>query len=103
MTPPPSTGTSPNSRGANIATTGIPARQVPACLECHGPDRNPAYPLLAGQPADYLVEQLLLFAEGRRGGSQFAPIMEGIAPRLTPEDMRNAAEHLTSARSTSRR
>lgn len=75
----------PPSRGAAIAHEGVAAQDVPACRECHGPGpaRNPAYPALAGQPAEYLVQQLELLAEGRRGGSAFEHVMRPIASRLT--------------------
>ena len=87
-------------RGADLVASGQPARQVPACSECHGPaatDRNPAYPNLAGQDAEYLFEQLVLFSENRRGGSPYAPIMQAIAGRLTREQMRAAAEWYAAA------
>ena len=85
----------PAGRGATLVTEGQPSRQIPACRECHGPgavDRNPAYPINAGQDADYLFEQLVLFSENRRGGSPYAQIMQPIASRLTPAQMRDAAD-----------
>jgi cytochrome c553 len=85
-----------DTAGGAIAARGIMSRQVPACAECHGPasaDRQPAYPLLAGQHADFLFEQLRWFAEGRRGGSAYAAIMQPIAARLTREDMRAVAAY----------
>jgi cytochrome c553 len=88
------TATPPAGPGADLVASGQPSRQVPACSECHGPaatDRNPAYPHLAGQDADYLFEQLVLFSEHRRGGSAYAPIMQAIAGRLSREQMRSAA------------
>ncbi len=90
----------PATRGATLVSAGQPSRQVPACRECHGPgatDRNPAYPNLAGQDADYLFEQLVLFSENRRGGSPYAQIMQPIASRLTPAQMRDAAEWYAAA------
>ena len=63
-------------------------------MECHGPGprtRDPRYPALAGQPAGYLRLQLRLFAEGRRGGSAYADIMQAIAARLTPAQIDEAA------------
>jgi cytochrome c553 len=91
----------PATRGATLVSAGQPSRQVPACRECHGPgatDRNPAYPNLAGQDADYLFEQLVLFSENRRGGSPYAQIMQPIASRLTPAQMRDAADYYASLR-----
>jgi cytochrome c553 len=90
-------------RGRLIASRGIPRQRVPACAACHGPSaapRNPHYPLLAGQYADYLVLQLTLFQQRRRGGSAYAHLMSPVASRLTPGQMRDVAlyyESLTSA------
>lgn len=81
-------------RGRAIATRGIPARRVPACVECHGPParpRNPHYPMLAGQYPEYLVLQLELFAAGHRGGSPYLRLMHPIAHRLEPAEMRDVA------------
>ena len=67
------------ARGEQLAT------QV--CAACHGPDGNsptPANPNLAGQIADYITQQLMLFKAGARQN----PIMQGIAAGMTPEDMR---------------
>jgi cytochrome c553 len=82
------------SRGAAIAHNGLPAAKVPACVDCHGisDSIHPAYPVLAGQPADYLVRQLELFQSRTRAGSAFAPVMHRVAAGLTPEAMRAVAE-----------
>jgi cytochrome c553 len=97
--PPAAQGSS--AAGGVLVLQGDPARQIPPCSQCHGPsptDRNPAYPLLAGQSAEYLVEQLVLFSENRRGGSGFAPIMEEIAARLSAREMRAAADYYGARR-----
>ena len=86
-------------RGAMIAQGGLPNARIPICAECHGPGdnpRNPAYPILAGQCAEYLVLQLELFAVDRRGGSEFAPLMHPVANRLTPEQRRDVALYYES-------
>lgn len=83
-------------RGESIAQRGIPSQRVPACIDCHGPapiPRNEAYPVLSGQYADYLVLQLTLFKEERRGGSAYAHLMHEVAPRLTAEQMRDVASY----------
>lgn len=85
--------------GETIAREGIAAQRIPACVECHGPTGHrtkPIYPLLAGQPAEYLVLQLELFKDGRRGGSDTAHLMRDIAPRLSPEQMRAVARYFES-------
>lgn len=87
------------ARGESIALHGIPSQRVPSCVDCHGPSStrpNPAYPLHAGQPADYLVLQLELFKGGRRGGSAYAALMRPIASRLTAEQMRDVAAYYAS-------
>ena len=81
-------------RGREIALHGIPRQRVPACAECHGPAetrRNPHYPILAGQYADYLVLQLTLFKKQARGGTAYAHLMRPVAAGLTPEQMRDVA------------
>jgi len=84
------------TRGESIAQRGIASQRVPACADCHGPGstpRNANYPALSGQDADYLVLQLTLFKEERRGGSAYAHLMQEVAPRLTAEQMRDVASY----------
>jgi len=91
-------------RGAAIAQQGIPTQRVPSCVACHGPGatpRNPVYPDLTGQYADYLVLHLELFKQKQRGGTAYAHLMHPVAAHLTPEQIRDVAlyfESLTSAR-----
>jgi cytochrome c553 len=87
------------ARGREIAQRGIPERRVPSCIECHGPKgkrTKAAYPSLAGQSADYLLLQLELFKESKRGGTGYAHLMEEVAPRLRPEEMRAVARYFAS-------
>jgi cytochrome c553 len=87
------------ARGEEIAKRGIPARRIPSCIECHGPKGSrtkPAYPSLAGESADYLVLQLNLFKDQKRGGSEYAHLMAKVAPRLKPEEMRAVAQYFES-------
>jgi cytochrome c553 len=82
------------ARGEAIALKGIPSQDVPSCQDCHGPGaapRNPGYPRLAGQYADYLVLQLELFRDGRRGGSRLEHIMRPLAGRMSPDQIRDVA------------
>ncbi|MES2695005.1 MAG: c-type cytochrome, partial [Verrucomicrobiota bacterium] len=82
------------ARGRAIAHEGLREQKVPACIECHGPGAKrgkPEYPLLAGQSATYLELQLTLFKEDRRGGSTHAHLMQPIASRLSPEQMREVS------------
>jgi cytochrome c553 len=91
--------------GRAIAHEGIPAARVPACVECHGPRgrrTKDAYPVLAGQPAEYLILQLELFQNGQRGGSGYAHLMDEIAPRLDRGQMRAVAHYFASLRVSER-
>jgi cytochrome c553 len=48
-----------------------------ACFACHGPNgnsTNPAVPSLAGQPAQFISTQLIMFREGRRKDPQMSPV-----------------------------
>lgn len=80
LPPPTSQATRPPP---DIALGGSPERGVPACLACHGePRRNPAFPRLDGQPAEYIAAQLRLFRDGERGGGPYADLMTAAASGL---------------------
>ncbi len=83
-------------RGRVIAEAGIPGKKVASCLDCHGVGARDSYPRLAGQEAWYLIRQLELFAEGVRGGSEAAHLMEAVAPRLTDGERRDVAAYFAS-------
>jgi cytochrome c553 len=77
-------------RGERIAINGVESTMVPACLECHGPaaaPKNPAYPKLAGQHADYLRGQLRLMRSRHRGGSEYIELMHTFVDRLTEQQI----------------
>ena len=87
------------ARGRLIASRGIPAQNVPACADCHGPApvrNSDAFPILSGQFADYLVLQLELFKAGHRGGSPYAHLMRPVAAALNPDQMRDVALYYQS-------
>jgi cytochrome c553 len=54
---------------AELASRGRAADGIPACLDCHAGGRDPHFPTLAGQRADYIAAQLELFRAGVRGGT----------------------------------
>ncbi len=98
---PPSTqdATLAIERGKAIASQGIPSQRVPSCADCHGPGatrRNPVYPELSGQYADYLVLQLESFKKNVRGGTNYAHIMRQVTAGLTPQQMRDVALYYAS-------
>jgi cytochrome c553 len=95
----PAAGSGDAARGRQIAERGIPERRVPACLGCHGGSRrNPIYPIIDGQHAEYLKTQLRLFAAGRRGGTRYAHLMERTAKALEDQDIEDLAAYFSSLR-----
>jgi cytochrome c553 len=91
---------------AAIATAGDPQREIPACMECHGPTampKSPAYPILAGQHARYLALQLELLKQRRRGGSPRVNIMHAVVDRLTPGEIQALARYYASVSETLQR
>jgi cytochrome c553 len=82
--------------GKAIFESGIGAKNVPACSTCHGVQGagNATFPRIAGQHADYLVKQLVVFqrTDERPEGS----IMKTVAHELTRTDIENVAAYLQS-------
>ena len=80
--------------GKEIFVNGVSAKNVPACATCHGAEGqgNATFPRLAGQHADYLAKQLLVFqrTDERPAGS----IMKTVAHELTRDDIENVAAYL---------
>jgi len=83
-----------------VVEHGRPAQKVSACSECHmvtgvgGPDSA----VLAGLPADYIVEQFEEFHSGRRGcavkeSEPCAIAMPEEAKAISAADIRAAAEY----------
>ncbi|MGZ5714542.1 MAG: c-type cytochrome, partial [Caldimonas sp.] len=77
-----------------IFESGVPATGVPACTGCHGAQGqgNATFPRLAGQHADYLVKQLIVFQ--RTDERPEGAIMKTVAHELTPENVRDVASYL---------
>ena len=75
------------------------------CASCHGTDaRNsvdPAYPVLAGQHEDYLVQALKAYKRGVAGVPSTAnvrknPIMGAFATQLSDQDIEHVAQWLSA-------
>jgi cytochrome c553 len=83
--------------GKAIYEEGIPAAKVQACATCHGKNAegNAIFPRLAGQHAEYLVKQLVLFKSSLREGSN-APVMHNISTGMSFEQMEAVAAYLMS-------
>jgi cytochrome c553 len=80
--------------GKAIFTGGLPAKNVPACMSCHGNagQGNDAFPRLASQHVDYIVKQLIVFQ--RTDERPKGAMMKAIVHDLSPEDIRNVAAYL---------
>ena len=83
-------------RGQEIYEHGIPEKEVPACVACHGAkaEGNQIFPRLAGQHSTYLLKQLNVFqnTEERPNGA----MMKGVSHALTKENMTDVAHYLES-------
>jgi len=87
--------------GEQLYRAGDKARNIPACMACHGPTgrgNEPAkFPALRGQHSVYVVKQLNDYASGARATGPNG-IMPTIAKRLAPDDIRNVASYLQGLR-----
>lgn len=84
------------ARGEAIARNGVPSRNVPPCLGCHGAEAAPEYPRLAGQPVRYLEGQFAVWRTGLNDRSATGKIMAPIARRLSEADARDVAAYFAS-------
>ncbi len=83
-------------RGRELAERGDPQRDVPACMSCHLPGRNTAFPALAGQHAKYTAAQLRLWQRGGRDGTTHGRIMAPVARRMTEEQVIDVSAYYAS-------
>lgn len=90
---------------AGDIAVGKLAFQKHACASCHGADAkspiSPAYPILAGQHADYIAHALHAYQRGQKGAPATAnirknPIMGGMAMSLSSADISNIAAWISS-------
>ncbi|HEY1043320.1 MAG TPA: c-type cytochrome [Telluria sp.] len=85
-------------RGRMLAEKGDWKTNVPACFSCHGMSGEgvaPGFPALAGQKPDYLFAQLASWHGGQRKNSP-QQLMDGIAQRMSLDDMRAVSDYLGS-------
>ncbi|HEV7611139.1 MAG TPA: c-type cytochrome [Steroidobacteraceae bacterium] len=87
--------------GEKLYRGGDQARAIPACMACHGPTgrgNEPAkFPALRGQQSVYVMKQLSDYASGARPTGPNG-IMQTIAKRLSPDDLRNLASYVQGLR-----
>jgi cytochrome c553 len=80
--------------GKAIFTSGLPAKNVPPCMTCHGAQGqgNDAFPRLASQHVDYIVKQLIVFQ--RTDERPKGAVMKQIIHDLSDDDIKNVAAYL---------
>ena len=86
------------SLGEKIYRGGIAATGVPACAACHGANGAgipKQYPRMAGQHAEYTLQQLRTLRTGERAN---APMMMTIAAKMTDAEMQAVADYLQGLR-----
>ncbi|MET3435255.1 cytochrome c553 [Herbaspirillum seropedicae] len=83
------------AKGEALYTNGDSARNIVACVSCHGAAGNSTItqnPKLAGQHEAYIAKQLLNFRTPDRNN----PVMSPMAKALSDEDIHNVAAFLAA-------
>jgi cytochrome c553 len=82
--------------GKTVFANGVPEKSIPPCATCHGPDGlgNQQFPRIAGQHADYLQKQLVVFQ--RTDERPEGAIMKVIVHDLTKNNIEAVAAYLES-------
>jgi cytochrome c553 len=82
--------------GRALFAGGVPEKNIPACATCHGPEGlgNQQFPRIAGQHADYLVKQLMVFQ--RTDERPEGAIMKVIVHDLTRDSIAAVAAYAES-------
>lgn len=86
------------SLGEKIYRGGVMSKSLPACAACHGPNGAgiPAqFPRLAGQHAEYTINQMKAFRSGERAN---APMMRVIAGKMTDQEIEAVADYVQGLR-----
>ena len=92
--------------GQDLYRTGDAKRDIPACFACHGPSGSgnpgPAYPLIGGQEANYVVRRLQEYRAGKttEPNPQLFNQMAAVAKQLTDEEILSLASYLQGLHNT---
>lgn len=87
------------AKGEALYNTGDAARNITACIACHGAAGNSSIaenPKLSGQHGAYINKQLVNFKSGERKNAIMAPIAKG----MTEEDIQNLVAYLAKSKPT---
>lgn len=86
------------AQGSDLYRNGDLAREVSACIACHGPhgegNRPAAFPALKSQHADYLIKTLNDFKSGTRSNNP-DNMMHMIAKKMTTEEIKAVSYHIS--------
>ncbi|WP_284155197.1 c-type cytochrome [Sulfuricystis thermophila] len=81
-----------------FAADGATLYKEKTCFTCHGKDAKtpimPSYPKLAGQNAEYALQQMKDIKSGARNNGQTAA-MKGVMHLVNDEEMKAIAEYLS--------
>ncbi|MBO9538839.1 c-type cytochrome [Herbaspirillum sp.] len=83
------------AKGEALYTNGDNARNIVACVSCHGAAGNSTItqnPKLAGQHEAYIAKQLMNFRSPERNN----PVMSPLAKALSDDDIKNVAAFLSA-------
>ena len=85
-------------RGEDLALRGKPEYGVPGCFSCHGQNAvgvGAIFPSLAGQPPQYIIEQLNRWQAGARDNDENG-LMRAVAEWMTDGDKHSIAAYLAN-------
>jgi len=80
--------------GKTLATRGRWEKQVPGCVQCHGPHGvgvGEHFPPLAGQSATYIANQLHDWKNGKRANDPLQ-LMQHVVSALSDKDIQAVSE-----------
>jgi thiosulfate dehydrogenase len=87
-----------NSTGARLAIQGRWAQSLPACMQCHGARGvgvGTIFPVLAGQSALYIENQLRAWQQGTRLPGPLG-LMKVVASKLSAADIQEVAAYFSA-------
>lgn len=85
---------SAESIGKQLAMRGVWSKEVPACVQCHGPGGvgvGSSFPALAGQSSSYITGQLQAWQRGTRRNDPLE-LMRHIASKLSADEVSAVSE-----------
>ena len=86
--------------GEKLYRAGDSARDIPACMACHGPsgagNPGPAYPSVQGQDSAYVARRLEEYRTGTTAAKDAAhfKLMASVAKGLTDEEIQSLGSYV---------